>query len=135
MWRNCDTAPQRLRQLPAGSELVLHGEASGEERRRQGRGRGPEGRLAAREQPRRFAPLVGAEPAGPRPRKLPPLERPRRTGPFVYDLFVFGPKRAPSTKSDLIAAAEAQYNRVKGNAPIRGTDPRVRAPTPERGAR
>lgn len=35
-------------------------------------------------------------------------------GPFVYDLFVLGPKPGAVKQDDLIAAAKAQYKRVKG---------------------
>jgi hypothetical protein len=38
-------------------------------------------------------------------------------GPFVYDLFELGPKPGVVKEKDLIAAAKAQYKRVKG-APL-----------------
>jgi hypothetical protein len=38
-------------------------------------------------------------------------------GPFVYDLFVVGPKPGAVQEKDLIAAVKAQYKRVKG-APL-----------------
>jgi len=38
-------------------------------------------------------------------------------GPFVYDLFVLGPKQGVVKEKDLIDAAKAQYKRVKG-APL-----------------
>jgi hypothetical protein len=39
-------------------------------------------------------------------------------GPFVYDLFTLGPKLGTLNKSELIAAARKQYDRVKGSGPL-----------------
>jgi hypothetical protein len=49
-------------------------------------------------------------------------------GPFVYDLFVLGPKPGAVKEKDLIAAVKAQYGRVKGaplphNLVVRGNGP------------
>ncbi len=38
-------------------------------------------------------------------------------GPFVYDIFTLGPKLGTFNKSELIAAARRQYDRVKGSGP------------------